>query len=243
MASFAVLTSWTHVYYFFSNLLVWIASKCLALVEKVCLVFLTDILWLDWILPQLGGYVFNDPSRRTTWGATSNSPTRPPSAPRVYGTRIGDNNKSQEENLSEDSYTAEDLLYELPEDPSHNMPDWLTGKSSSDDGGVGILILAFVLIVAVFGTAIYFVWMSPTILADSLFQFCMSAGLIRRFRLSDSAGWGKSLLRHTAYPVALVLLASCLFGQYIDRKCPEVRTFYQAVRQCGKRQPAGNFNR
>jgi hypothetical protein len=76
-----------------------------------------------------------------------------------------------------------------------------------DDDGI-ILVALAVLLAAIFGSAIYLVYIAPHILSEAAFDFLLGASLVRSYRKMSQPDWIGSVFHDTYKPFLIVLLVA-----------------------------------
>ena len=115
----------------------------------------------------------------------------------------------------------------------------LSSKGGSSSGGWGIdfgddgwvLILLIALLAAVFGAVAWILYAAPTILADAAFAGMLSAGLVRSTRHIASGGWVASVVGHTWFAFAVVVVLAIAFAVVAQNHFPEAHTLVDVVRR------------
>jgi hypothetical protein len=74
-----------------------------------------------------------------------------------------------------------------------------------DDDGI-VLIALGILLAAIFGSAIYLVYIAPHILSEAAFDFLLGTSLIRSYRKMNQPDWVGSVFRGTYIPFLIVLV-------------------------------------
>lgn len=107
------------------------------------------------------------------------------------------------------------------------------GSGGSFDLGDGgwVLIALIALLAAVFGTAIYLVYIAPTILGDAAFAAVLSGGLIRSTRRIGAGGWVGSVVRDTWWSFATVFVFALAFAITAQHYYPDALTLRDVVRR------------
>ena len=82
-----------------------------------------------------------------------------------------------------------------------------SGVFDLDDAGA-ILIAIGVLLAAIFGAAIYLIYIAPHILSEAAFNFLLGTSLIRSYRKINHPDWMGSMFKDTYKPFIVVLLIS-----------------------------------
>jgi hypothetical protein len=90
-----------------------------------------------------------------------------------------------------------------------------------DDDAI-ILIALGVLLAAVFGAAIYLVYIAPHVLSEAAFDFLLGTGLVRSCRKMDRPGWVGSVLRDTYKPFLAVLMIAFIAAWVIHAHDPGI---------------------
>jgi hypothetical protein len=98
-----------------------------------------------------------------------------------------------------------------------------------DGDGLVLLVLALVLVAAIFLASGYLVWFAPDILTEAAFGALLAGGLARRSRREDAGGWVSGVVRKTWWPFAIVLAVAVAFAGYSAAHFPEARTFREAL--------------
>ena len=109
-------------------------------------------------------------------------------------------------------------------------------KSSSglsiDLGGDGdaivLVLLAALLVLVVFVTSGYLIWMGPDILAEAAFGALLAGGLARRTKRETAVGWIAGVVKKTWWPFALVLVAAVILAAFAQQHYPAAHTIGQA---------------
>jgi hypothetical protein len=99
--------------------------------------------------------------------------------------------------------------------------DAASGIFDIDDAGV-ILIAISVLLSAIFGAAIYLIYLAPHILSEAAFNFLLSTSLIRSYRRMNSPDWIGSVFKDTYKPFLLILLISFAAAWVIHGYAPNL---------------------
>ena len=103
------------------------------------------------------------------------------------------------------------------------------GFDLGDDGWVFVALIA--LFAAVFGAVVWIIYAAPTILADAAFAGMLSGGLVRSTRHIASGGWVESVLGHTWFAFAVVLVLAIAFAIVAQTHFPEARTLVDVVKR------------
>ena len=85
--------------------------------------------------------------------------------------------------------------------------DAVGGLGDIDEGWV-ILIAIGVLLAAIFGSAIYLIYIAPHILSEAAFDFLLGSSLIRSYKKVNHPDWMGSVFKDTYKPFVFVLLVS-----------------------------------
>ncbi|MBK7599332.1 MAG: hypothetical protein IPJ07_12740 [Acidobacteria bacterium] len=104
------------------------------------------------------------------------------------------------------------------------------GKSSGggvdldlgDDGFWAILalVLLIVLILGIFGSAVFLIYQAPAIFGEAAFHAALASGLIKASKGMDNEDWKGSVFKATWIPFAVILSAAIAFGWAAHRYCP-----------------------
>ena len=104
---------------------------------------------------------------------------------------------------------------------SSGIGDAVSGIFDLDDGGL-ILIVLGVLLTAIFGSAIYLMYIAPHILAEAAFDFLLGTSLIRSYKKVNQPDWMGSVFKDTYKPFLVVLVISIAAAWTIHALYPEV---------------------
>ncbi len=97
----------------------------------------------------------------------------------------------------------------------------LSGIFDIDDEGI-ILIAIAVLLAAIFGSAIYLIYIAPHILSEAAFNFLLGSSLIKSYRRMDHEDWMGSVFKDTYKPFLIVLIVSLGAAWVIHHYAPEI---------------------
>ncbi len=117
----------------------------------------------------------------------------------------------------------------------------LGGGGSSGGGGGGggdgdgfALIVAGILIalviIAVFGSAVYLVYEAPHILSEVIFQLLLSAHMVRGAKAIGSGSWVRALFAATYVPFLVVSSFALLFAIYAGANFPQAHTAGEVIK-------------
>jgi len=104
---------------------------------------------------------------------------------------------------------------------SSGIGDAISGIFDIDDDGI-ILIVLGLLLAAIFGSAIYLIYIAPHILSEAAFDFLLGTSLIRSYKKVNQPDWMGSVFHDTYKPFLVVLLISAAAAWIIHAKYPEV---------------------
>ncbi len=96
-----------------------------------------------------------------------------------------------------------------------------SGIFDLDDGWM-ILVAIIVLLAAVFGSAIYLIYIAPHILSEAAFDFLLGSSLIRSYRKINHPDWIGSVFKDTYKPFLVVLLISFAAAWVIHYVAPDI---------------------
>lgn len=96
-----------------------------------------------------------------------------------------------------------------------------SGIFDLDDGWV-ILVAIVVLLTAIFGSAIYLIYIAPHILSEAAFDFLLGSSLIRSYRKINHPDWMGSVFKDTYRPFLVVLLISFAAAWVIHAYAPDI---------------------
>jgi hypothetical protein len=99
------------------------------------------------------------------------------------------------------------------------LPDFNFDLDLGDDGWWILLLLVLLAIVIVCAGG-YLVWAAPDILGEAAWQ-ALLGGVLVRARQHARAGWMAGVLKSTAIPFFIVLLAAATLGWQAHRHCPK----------------------
>jgi hypothetical protein len=99
--------------------------------------------------------------------------------------------------------------------------DAVSGIFDFDDDGL-ILIVLGVLLAAVFGSAIYLIYIAPHILSEAAFDFLLGTSLIRSYKKVNQPDWMGSVFHDTYKPFLAVLLITIAAAWIIHVNNPEI---------------------
>ncbi len=84
--------------------------------------------------------------------------------------------------------------------------------SGIDDDTI-ILVILGVLFAAIFGSAIYLLYLAPHILSEAAFDFLLATSLVRSYRKMNKPDWIGSVFRDTYKPfLAVLIIATAAAG-------------------------------
>ena len=112
----------------------------------------------------------------------------------------------------------------------------LSGHLSGDVGDTGeamLVLLAFAVFAGALFSALWVVWMAPTLLAELIVDIALGARLYRRLRGIESTDWLRTALRRTALPFLLVLLFFAAAGTLVQWAVPEARSLGDVLQRHG----------
>lgn len=112
----------------------------------------------------------------------------------------------------------------------------LSGHLSGDVGDAGeatLVLLASAMFAGAAFSALWVVWIAPTLLAELIVDIALGARLYRRLRGIESADWLRTALRRTALPFALALAFFAGAGALVQYSVPEARSLGDALQMRG----------
>lgn len=98
-----------------------------------------------------------------------------------------------------------------------------------DGEAVVLLLLAALLVLVVFATSGYLIWIGPEILAEAAFGALLAGGLARRTKRETAAGWIAGVVKKTWWPFAVVLVVAVCLAAYAQKHYPAAQTLRQAL--------------
>lgn len=106
----------------------------------------------------------------------------------------------------------------------------LPGLADAFDGDALVLLaLAALLVLVVFATSGYLIFIGPDILSEAAFGALLAGGLAKPTKQQTAAGWIAGVVRKTWWPFALVLAAATAVAWYAAVHYPEATTFREAL--------------
>ena len=93
---------------------------------------------------------------------------------------------------------------------------------------LGLVVLALVL--ALFSSAVLFVWLAPELLGDAAFAALLAGGALPGLARAQAADWHASLFRATWKPLAAVVVAATAGALALAHWFPGARTLAEAFR-------------
>lgn len=96
-----------------------------------------------------------------------------------------------------------------------------SGIFDFDDDSM-VLIAIGVLLAAIFGAAIYLIYIAPHILSEAAFNFLLGSSLIRSYRKMNNPDWMGSVFKDTYVPFVIVLLISLGAALVIHKHAPGI---------------------
>lgn len=102
-----------------------------------------------------------------------------------------------------------------------SVGDALSGFFDIDDEGI-ILIAIGVLLAAIFGSAIYLIYIAPHILSEAAFNFLLGSSLIKSYHRMNREDWVGSVFKDTYKPFLVVLLVSFGAAWVIHHYAPDI---------------------
>jgi len=112
----------------------------------------------------------------------------------------------------------------------------LSGHLSGEVGDAGeatLVLLALAMFAGALLSALWVVWMAPTLLAELIVDIALGARLYRRLRGIESADWLRTALRRTALPFALTLVFFAGAGALVQHGMPEARSLGDVLQTRG----------
>jgi len=104
---------------------------------------------------------------------------------------------------------------------SSGIGDAVSGIFDIDDDGL-ILIILGVLLAAIFGSAIYLIYIAPHILSEAAFDFLLGTSLIRSYKKVNQPDWMGSVFHDTYKPFVVVLLITITAAWILHTNYPEI---------------------
>ena len=98
-----------------------------------------------------------------------------------------------------------------------------------DGDGLVLLLLALVLVAAIFATSGYLIWVAPDVLTEAAFGAMLTGTLVRTTRKQTAAGWIGGVVRKTLWPFLVVMVVAMVFAGWSAHHYPEAGTFREAL--------------
>jgi len=99
--------------------------------------------------------------------------------------------------------------------------DAASGIFDIDDGWV-ILVAIGAILIAIFGSAIYLIYIAPHILSEAAFDFLLGSSLIKSYRKVSHPDWMGSVFKDTYKPFLAVLVITAAAAGVIHVYAPEI---------------------
>jgi len=112
-------------------------------------------------------------------------------------------------------------VVDSPSGAGGSVGDAASGIFDLDDAGV-ILVAIGVLLAAIFGAAVYLVYIAPHILSEAAFNFLLGSSLIRSYKKVNQPDWMGSVFKDTYKPFLSVLLISFAAAGVIHHYAPNL---------------------
>ncbi len=123
--------------------------------------------------------------------------------------------------------------------PKPDLPDLGGAKldavgdvvGGADEGAVPlfVVLLIAIAVLALFGSALYVVYLAPALFAELLVDGALSASLYRRLRGLQTRHWLESALRRTVLPFLVTAVALAAAGLALQVYLPEAKTLGQVI--------------
>lgn len=98
-----------------------------------------------------------------------------------------------------------------------------------DADGIVLLVLAALLVLAIFLCSGYLVYSAPDVLAEAAFGATLTGTLSRPSARHSPGGWVAGVVRKTWWPYAIVLVLALAFAGWSATKFPRAATFKEAI--------------
>lgn len=108
--------------------------------------------------------------------------------------------------------------------------DAVSGIFDFDDDGLVLIVLG-VMLAAIFGSAIYLIYIAPHILSEAAFDFLLGTSLIRSYKKVNQPDWTGSVFQDTYKPFLAVLLISIAAAWILHANYPEVTKLSDLLKQ------------
>lgn len=99
-----------------------------------------------------------------------------------------------------------------------------------DAGEAALVLIALAVFAGAAFSALWMVWIAPTLLAELIVDIALGARLYRRLRGIESVDWLRTAIRRTALPFLLVLLFFAGAGALAQQWMPEARSLGDLLR-------------
>ena len=121
--------------------------------------------------------------------------------------------------------------------PDSNVSSASSSKSGTSSGfdlgldgdGLALIIVAILLVVAIFACSGYLIWMAPDVLAEAAFGAALTGTLARPTAAQAATGWIAGVVRKTWWPFAVVFVLALGFAAWAASHYPHAATFKQAL--------------
>lgn len=99
-------------------------------------------------------------------------------------------------------------------------------------GPILIVIAVGILVIAIFGSAIFLIYQAPAILSEAAFEAMLASGLFKTTKEIGAGNWIGSIIKRTWIPFAVILILSAATGWTINTFCPGAFKLMDAVNSC-----------
>ncbi len=101
----------------------------------------------------------------------------------------------------------------------------------ADEGGI-LLIPLVLLLLIIFGGAIYLIYAAPAIISEAAFELILATTLIKKARTINNPNWMGSVFRATWPAFALTLVIAIIAGWALMAYCPQATKISEAFQFC-----------
>ncbi|MBL8601584.1 MAG: hypothetical protein JNK72_06655 [Myxococcales bacterium] len=117
-------------------------------------------------------------------------------------------------------------------DAGGSTSGWSLDADGEGLAAVVIVALVSLVVLVLFGAAIWCVYEAPVILGEVVFELVLASALARAARTVDGRGWSRALWKATWKPALALVAVVVLLGAVTQRVCPGVTTLHDAVTRC-----------
>ena len=123
----------------------------------------------------------------------------------------------------------------LFESPPNFVQDSAAKASKGFDLDIDVdvpFIAGLILVLVILASAGFFIFAAEEILLEIAFEFSLGVGFLTAFRRAQESNWKQVMLKKTILPFVVISVFAFAFGYFIQRDCPEARSFAQYRQMC-----------